>query len=122
MHVWKCYSVSRFANAIRFTTESVTPTVVSVTVSPKTANVQKGTTLALEANVVVTNGASTEVTWAWNTGTTPTSDETTIDATTGLVSVGADETLETLVVKATSKADGSKSDTATLTLTSSVIA
>ena len=122
LHVWKCYSVSRFANAIRFTTESVTPSVVSVTVSPKTANVQKGTTLALEADVVVTNGASTEVTWAWNTGTTPTSDETKIDATTGLVSVGQDETLETLVVKATSKADGSKSDTATLTLTSSVIA
>lgn len=122
LHVWKCYSVSRFANAIRFTTEAVTPSVVSVTVSPKTANVQKGTTQQMEATVSVTNGASTEVTWSWNTGTTPTSSETKIDATTGLVSVGADETLEALVVKATSKADGSKSDTATLTLTSSVIA
>ena len=75
----------------------------------------------MEADVVDTNGASTKVTWAWNTGTTPTSAETKINSTTGLVEVGTDETLETLVVKATSSADGSKTGTSTIKLTSSVI-
>ena len=121
LHVWKAYSVSKFANAVRFTTESVDPTVVSVTVSPQNAEVPKGTSIQMEADVVVTNGASTKVTWAWNTGTTPTSAETKINATTGLVEVGTDETLETLVVKATSTADGSKTGTSTIKLTSSVI-
>lgn len=121
LHVWKAYSVSKFANAVRFTTESADPTVVSVTVSPQDAEVPKGTSIQMEADVVVTNGASTNVTWAWNTGTTPTSAETKINAATGFVEVGTDETLETLVVKATSSADGSKTGTSTIKLTSSVI-
>ena len=118
LHVWKCYSTSQFANAIRFTTGEVTPTVVSVTVNPQTATIPKNTSLSCTADVQVTNGASTKVTWS--IVETPTSSDTKI-GTDGVLTVGVDETLEAITVKATSVADGTKTGTANYKIVSSVI-
>lgn len=118
LHVWKCYSTSQFANAIRFTVGEVTPTVVSVTVNPQTATIPKNTSLSCTADVQVTNGASTKVTWS--IVGTPTSSDTKIGAD-GILTVGVDETLEEITVKATSTADGTKTGTAKYKIVSSVI-
>ena len=118
LHVWKCYSTSQFANAIRFTTDTVTPTVVSVTVKPESAEIPKNTSLQCSADVQVTNGASKEVTWSIDG--TPTSAETSISED-GILSVGVDETLESITVVATSVFDDTKSGNATYTITTSVI-
>lgn len=118
LHVWKCYSTSQFANAIRFTTGDVTPTVVSVTVNPQTATIPKNTSLSCTADVQVTNGANAKVTWS--IVETPTSSDTKI-STDGILTVGVDETLEAITVKATSVADSSKTGTANYKIVSSVI-
>lgn len=118
LHVWKCYSTSQFANAIRFTTGNVTPTVVSVTVNPQTATIPKNTSLSCTADVQVTNGANAKVTWS--IVETPTSSDTKI-STDGILTVGVDETLEAITVKATSVADSTKTGTANYKIVSSVI-
>lgn len=118
LHVWKCYSTSQFANAIRFTTGNVTQTVVSVTVNPQTATIPKNTSLSCTADVQVTNGADAKVTWS--IVETPTSSDTKI-STDGVLTVGVDETLEAITVKATSIADGTKTGTANYKIVSSVI-
>ena len=118
LHVWKCYSTSQFANAIRFTTGAVTPTVVSVTVNPQQATIPKNTSLSCTADVQVTNGASTKVNWSVEGS--PTSSDTKISSD-GVLTVGVDETLESITVKATSQADSGKTGTATYSIVSSVI-
>ena len=118
LHVWKAYSTSQFANAIRFTTGNVTQSVVSVEVNPAKATIPKNTQLSLSANVQVTNGASKDVTWSIVSAKT--SDETTI-STDGVLSIGQDETLTDIEVKATSVVDTQKSGTRTYPIVSSVI-
>lgn len=109
-HVWKTFSVSPFANAILFTTDSVA--VTGVTVSPSAVSVAKGDTTQLTATVETTGFAPNGVHWEITTpGTASTVDQN------GVVSVGADETQTTLTVKATSLYDSSKSGTATITVT-----
>lgn len=120
LHVWKCYSTSQFANTIRFTTGDVTPDVISVEIKPTTADIQKNTSEQLEAIVQVTNGASAEVVWTIDASTTPTSVETTISES-GLLSIGADETLKSIKVTATSKAKSSVNTTNEYTIISGVI-
>lgn len=87
----------------------VQPVVNSVTVSPKTAAVEKGETQQFTAVVSATGGAAQTV--AWSVDSTLSS----IDAN-GLLSVGANETKDTLTVTATSTADNTKKDTATVTV------
>ena len=118
LHVWKAYSTSQFANAIRFTTTAPVESVVSVTVNPQTASIPKGTSLSCTADVQVTNGADTSVTWS--IVGSPTSTDTKISSD-GVLSVGIDETLSSIVVKATSVKDSSKTGQATYTLVSGVI-
>ena len=118
LHVWKAYSTSQFANAIRFTTTAPVESVVSVTVNPQTATIPKGTSLSCTADVQVTNGADTSVTWS--IVGSPTSSDTKISSD-GVLSVGIDETLSSIVVKATSVKDSSKTGQATYTLVSGVI-
>jgi endo-1,4-beta-xylanase len=93
--------------------EKETPTVpdTGVTVSPKTATVAKGGTQEFTAKV---NGANGPVTWSIvetgkNSGTT---------INNGLLTVAAAETLTSLTVKATSTEDTTKSDTATVKISS----
>ena len=86
------------------------PTVDSVTVSPSTVIVTKGTTQNFTATVTGTNSPAQGVTWEVTGGT-----GSTIDGS-GLLTVTAGETAATLTVKATSTVDTSKSGTATVTV------
>ena len=86
------------------------PTVDSVTVSPSTVTVTKGTTQNFTATVTGTNSPAQGVTWEVTGGT-----GSTIDGS-GLLTVTAGETAATLTVKATSTVDTSKSGTATVTV------
>jgi hypothetical protein len=93
-------------------------TVTEVTVSPKTARVNKGGTRHFDATVKGTNNPSGDVTWSIvETGKNA---GTTID-TTGKLTVAAGENLASFTVKATSTVDTTKSDTATVTIGSIVV-
>ena len=108
-HVWKTFSVSPFANAIVFTSEQAG--VTSVTVTPSTATVVAGGTVALSAAVVTTGFAPQTVTWS-------SADETvaTVNAD-GVVTVLADATTaDTVVITATSTYDNTVTGTATITV------
>lgn len=92
--------------------EPVVPTVVSVSVSPETAEVAAGETKQFTAEVVVEGGAAQTVDWtiegAEKEGTT------IVD---GLLTVAEDETATEIEVIATSTVDETKSDSATVTIT-----
>lgn len=108
-HVWKTFSVSPFANAIVFTSEQAG--VTSVTVTPSTATVVAGGTVALSAAVVTTGFAPQTVTWS-------SADETvaTVSAD-GVVTVLSDATTsDTVVITATSTYDNTVTGTATITV------
>lgn len=111
-HHWQVLSTSQFANAIAFTTE--TPSITSVTISPKTATVSKGQTVQFTTKVVSQGMASEAI--SYNVAGDITSDDTTITST-GLLHVGADETAETLTVSVISIFDSGKNDSATITVT-----
>ncbi len=91
----------------------VEPTVTAVTVTPKTVSVKKGNTSQFTATVEGKGKFDTNVEWNV-TGGTP---ETTISKT-GLLTIAANETATSLTVTAKSTVDGSKSGTATVTVTS----
>ena len=90
----------------------VIPQVVSVTISPKTATVQPDGTQQFTATVEVVSGADKSVTWSVMDNS---SSSTTISAT-GLLTVGANEIAETILVKVTSVFDPTVSDVATVTI------
>nr|DAF74992.1 MAG TPA: Head protein [Caudoviricetes sp.] len=106
-HAWKTFSTSPFANGVVFVPG--VQAVTSVTVSPATATVNKGNMLQLNATVETENFAPTSVVWSVN------SEISTISAT-GLLTVPATETVETLTVTATSTFDDTKTGTATITV------
>jgi len=92
-----------------------TVTVTSVSVNPSPTSVQKGTTKAFTATVNGSGGTPSQtVTWSV-TGQADAA--TTINPTTGVLTVAAGETASTLTVKATSTADPTKSGTASVTVT-----
>ncbi|MDR1758783.1 MAG: Ig-like domain-containing protein, partial [Bacteroidales bacterium] len=76
----------------------VTPQVISVTVSPTTATVQKGNTRQFTANVETEGNASTDVTWSIVENHHA---NTTISAN-GLLTIATEETATTLTIRATS--------------------
>ena len=108
-HVWKTFSVSPFSNGVLFTTE--TPAITSITVSPSSATVKKGESLQLTATVVSTGFAEKDVIWSVTGDVIATS-----ISPTGLLKVGTTETATTATVTATSKFDGTKKGTATITI------
>ncbi|MDR3187587.1 MAG: cadherin-like beta sandwich domain-containing protein, partial [Prevotellaceae bacterium] len=87
--------------------------VLSVTVAPATADVQKGSTQQFTVTVAVTGGLAQTVTWSVAGNT---SAGTSISAT-GLLTVADDETSTTLTVTATPTADVTKQGTVTVTVT-----
>jgi hypothetical protein len=107
LHVWKTFSVSPFANAVLFTT--LTPAVTAVNVSPATASGSKGTKMLLTSTVTATGFANEDVIWSVNS----TKSVVTPD---GQLTIAKDETASTLTVTATSVFDGTKNDTATITV------
>ena len=107
-HVWKTFSVSPFANNALFVPG--TPSVTSITVSPATATVEAGQTLALSAVVATEYFAPQTVDWSSDT-------EGVTVSKGGIVTVGADVTSETEVtITATSTYDSTVTGTATITV------
>jgi hypothetical protein len=84
------------------------PTVSSVTVAPATASVVAGQSTQLAANVVVSNGAATTVTW---------SSGNTAIATVGSTGMVQGVSAGTTTIVATSTVNPSKQGTATVTVT-----
>ena len=106
------YSAAKAGSTIlTMTEEPVEAVVLFVTVQPGTAEVEKGKTQLFEAHVAVQGAAVTDVQWSVNR----TDMLTSIDEN-GLLTIGPDEERTTLTVTATSKADGSKFGTATVTI------
>ncbi|WP_181429989.1 Ig-like domain-containing protein, partial [Paenibacillus illinoisensis] len=89
------------------------PLVNSVTVTPTNPSVVQGSTEQLTATVDVVGGASQSVTWS----SSDTSGNVTVDAN-GLVSVAANAAPGPYTITATSTVDGTKSGSATVTVTS----
>ena len=105
--------VTSYSNTAELTvTSGTTPTITGVTVTPATATVQQGNTQQFSASVTGTGDFSQAVTWtvegAASAGTTI--------STSGLLTVGADETAPTLTVRATAKGDNTNSGTAAVTV------
>lgn len=110
-HVWKLFSESPYSNAVVFTSNP--NSVTSVTVSPESANVAKGSTQQMIATVVTTGYAPKTVNWSVTGAQTPTSRI----SNTGLLTVATNEPNDTLTVTAVSAYDPDKSDTSTITVT-----
>ncbi|MDR1799203.1 MAG: hypothetical protein LBR19_04860, partial [Bifidobacteriaceae bacterium] len=91
---------------------TVQPGVTSVEVSPSEASVARGGSAIFTANVVAA-GVSSDVTWSVSGGT---SAGTAVTAEGGLT-VGSDETANSLTVTATAVADATKTGSATVTVT-----
>ena len=106
-HAWKTFSTSPFANAEIFVPG--TPAITSVTVSPATATVTKGSMLQLNAVVVAESFAPKSVVWSVNSNLSSVNSY-------GLLTVGANETATELTVTATSTFDDTKSGTSTITV------
>lgn len=107
-HVWKTFSVSPFANAALFVQNA--PGITSVTLTPATATVGVGGTLALTVSVVSTNFASKEVIFTVDVATA------TVSAS-GVVNVlTTAKTGDKITVTATSKFDSTKKATCVITV------
>ena len=109
-HVWKTFSNSPFANAVLFTTQ--TTEVTGVTIVPNTATVTAGHTIQLTASVAGTGYVPKDVTWTM-TGNLSQNSKV---SSTGVVTIGADETAASVVVTATSVYDTTKSGSSTITV------
>lgn len=105
-HVWKTFSASPFANSAMFI--PAVPSVDSVTVTPKTASVAKGSSVQLTATVQTTFFAPQSVTWSSNNANVTVSE-------TGIVSVASNAS-GTATITATSEYDTTKKGTATITV------
>ena len=100
------------SKTITITIGAVTSAISSVTVTPETVSVQKGTTQAFSATVTGTGDFDETVNWTVEGGITG----TTISSA-GVLTVAAGETASTLTVKATANGDDTKYDTVTVTVT-----
>lgn len=112
-HVWKTFSVSPFANAVLFTSQS--SEVTAVTVSPSSANVAQGTSIAMTAEVEGTGLFEKTVEWSVN-GTGELASGTRIDGTSGVLRVASDESVDN-VLTVTAIAKSGKTGTAQITVT-----
>ena len=92
--------------------DSIVPVVTDVTVSPESATVEKGGTQQFTASVTGVNDPDTSVMWTVEDA----SSDATVISEDGLLTVGADETAQTLTVTATSVQDPEKSASATVTV------
>lgn len=109
-HVSQIISASPFQNVIAFST--ATSGVVSVTVSPATASVEKGKSIALTADVTTNGFGSSEVFWEISGN----SSEGTYIGQDAILRIATDETGTEITVKATSIADDTKVGSATITI------
>ena len=110
-HVWKTFGVSPFANTSMFI--PATPSITSVTVSPSTATADGGQNVTFEATVVTANFAPEQVNWSVDS--TSAGLGVTVNEA-GVVSIPTDVDDTTITVTAKSVFDGTKYDTATITV------
>lgn len=102
LHIWKIYSTSEFANAIRFTTSEIER---PLTITPSTATINAGEKLQLETNLPATFAI-----------TTSGIDEGTTVSSTGLLTIAEAEDVTSIVVTATSTGDNTNTATGTYTI------
>jgi len=110
-------ATSTYANQSGTATVTIpTATVSSISINPSNATVIRGDTQLFNATVTGTNGPPQTVTWslASYSGTA-----SNIDSS-GFLTVGNDETLYSLTVRATSTFDTSKSNTVTVDVSSGI--
>jgi hypothetical protein len=104
-HVWQTFSVSRFSNAVAFVSGTV-PALTQVIVDPTIVALKPNDVYEFNAYVRVTDGSSPAVAWSVVAGNSSVLDAgTTINATTGILTVSAAQTGE-LLVKATVSTGG----------------
>lgn len=99
-----------------FSMDENRPTIASVSISPGTVVVAKGTTCAFTAAVVGQNDYSREVVWSVSGQT---SQSTFIDGN-GILNVASDETALSLIVKAVSRQDSNYSATALVSVQTAI--
>ncbi|MDD2955424.1 MAG: hypothetical protein PHD67_03810 [Oscillospiraceae bacterium] len=92
---------------------------VSVTISPSSATLAPGGTTTFQATVTNDSTPARGVTYSFADDSNETAGGSTIDAATGVLTIGENETAESLSVKATSARDPNKSATAAVTVRSS---
>lgn len=102
LHIWKIYSTSEFANAIRFTTSEIER---PLTLTPDEATINAGETLQLETNLPATFEIDT-------VGV----DEGTTVSSGGLLTIAEAEDVTEIEVTATSKGDETNTATGTYTI------
>lgn len=103
LHVWRTFSLSPYANCVVFTTEA--GSVTGVTVSPDTANVTQGSSMAMTAEVTTEGIMSKAVAWDISGQT---KSATRIDGTTGLLTVSAHEPAGTEIAVTATAVDGTQ--------------
>lgn len=105
-HVWKTFSVSPFANAIAFVPDE--SRVTTITVTPDTATVAKGSTLALVVNVETQGFAPQTVTYSSD------NENVTVSAS-GIVTIGEEASgTATITVKSVYTPEVEKTVTLTI--------
>ena len=112
-HHWEYIYTSQLEPAIAFTTEAVeSDGVTSVTVSPATVTMPKGGSLTFTPVVTATGNATKNVTWSVTGGTS----QATFISQAGELTIGADETVSSLTVKAISDFNNTTEGEATVTV------
>lgn len=106
-HVWKTFSVSPFANSVLFVPGA--PSVTSVKVSPTTASIPKGGSVALSCVVDTEHFAPQTVVW------TSSAADVKVSAS-GVVTVDTDARATAATITATSAFDDTKTATCAVTV------
>lgn len=109
LHYWRTFSVSPYANAVCFTSQ--TSSITSVTISPASATVNKGTATQFSATVNGTGLIDKNVVWKISGNT---SVQTEVNENSGVVYVSPNETASSITLTATA-IDG-KTKNATITI------
>jgi len=107
LHHWQVLSTSQFANAILFVT--VAPVLTALVLSPETATVPRGDVVQLSIGTVGTNNPPSKVIYTHD-------GEDSVISSTGLLIVGANETLGLLTVTATSTFNPAITDSTIITV------
>lgn len=111
LHHWAYFGASMFKNAIVFTTSD--GSITSVTVTPATASMAKGSSMQMTATIVSSGIVDQDVIWSCTEGGVIDS-YGRITITADPAGVGEDPV--TVTVTATSVADSTKAGTATITV------
>lgn len=111
LHAWRIFSTSPFEQCLAFTKDA--SSITSVTVSPSTATITKGQSLALNATVVTAGITNKAVVWSVDSDSSSKGIKINQE---GILTVPADSEATSVTVTATSVYDNNKTGTATITV------